>query len=73
MSSDRVKVGCVQFAQYLRGNVGKLRWLAKMQGVKLDEYTDKEILEIIKGACDIVLNANSTFEFKPIYQKAAKT
>ena len=72
MSSDKVKVGALQFAQYLRGNVGKLRWLAKMQGVKLDEFTDKEILEIIRAACDIVLDAQSTFQFKPIYQKAAK-
>jgi hypothetical protein len=73
LSSPRVKTAAYQFAAYLKGNIGKLRWLAKLQGVKLDEYNDREILEIIQEACRIALTPDNTFDFRPIYQTPPKT
>jgi hypothetical protein len=57
------------FAPHIIPNIGLLRGLARVRGVKLGDFTDTEILMIIRDACQIALNGVQTFTFKPVYAK----
>lgn len=48
-------------------NIDKLRLLARLQGVSLKDYTDREIVQIIHDAAQIALDTSREFVFKPTY------
>lgn len=65
--SGKLKKAAEQLAPKIIPNIGKLRWFAKLNGGDTGDYSDLEMVEVIKMSCEIVLSGVRVFEFKPVY------
>lgn len=64
---EKLRKAAEQLAPKIIPNMGKLRWFAWLNGGDTGNYSDLEMVEVIKMSCEIVLSGIRVFEFKPVY------
>lgn len=68
MNEQELEKNARQLKQFLQSNIGLIRTTAKlMKGINLKQYSDVDLIKIIKRACEMCLKENSSYEFDPIY------
>lgn len=65
---DNLKKAASDFAPHILPNIHLLRSMARLKGVNLKNYSDVEIVQIVKEACEIALGGCQVFTFKTVYQ-----